>query len=129
MDELLKAIYDEYTNDATLVAAITGGMYVTRANPKTTFPYCVVDLISNSPTWTFAKTIEQAKIQFSIFAEKHTEVLDCAAKLMSTFDKATLTFSGAGYTTVGLVRENNVQTWDDGYYHHAVDYRMMIHET
>ena len=129
MDELLKAIYDEFTNDATLVAALTGGMYATRADPKVTAPYAVFDLISNTPDWTFAKAVESARIQFSIFATTNAVIMDCGKKLMATYDFATLTFTGAGYTTVGLVRENNLTLYADGYYQYMIDYRMMIHAT
>ena len=127
MDELLKAIYDEFTNDATLVAALTGGMYSIRANPKVSYPYCVYDLIGNSPSWTFAKAVESARVQFTIFAETDTVLLDCGKKLMSTFDFANLTL--ASYSTVGLIRENNTTLYADGYYQYAIDYRMMIHAT
>lgn len=129
MDELLKAIYDEFSNDGTLTAALTGGMYAIRADPKVSTPYAVFDLISNVPDWTFAKAVESARIQFSIFATTDTVLLDCAKKLMATYDFATLTFTGAGYTTVGLVRENNVTLYADGYYQYVIDYRMMIHAT
>ncbi len=129
MDELLKAIYEEFTNDATLVAALTGGMYTIRADPKVTAPYAVFDLVSNTPDWTFAKVVESARIQFSIFSEALDTLVDCGKKLMSTYDFAALTFTGAGFTTVGLVRENNAILWDDGFYHYAIDYRMMIHAT
>tara|TARA_Y100000310_G_scaffold333913_2_gene412478 strand:+ start:344 stop:733 length:390 start_codon:yes stop_codon:yes gene_type:complete len=129
VDELMKAIYDEFTNDATLVAALTGGLYQTRADPKTSFPYGVFDLVSNTPGWTFAKAVESARIQFSVFAATNAEIMDIGKKLMSTYDFASLTFTGSGYTTVGLVRENNLVSWDDGYYQYVIDYRMMIHAT
>jgi len=123
----MKAIYDEFTNDATLVAALTGGMYGIRANPKVSTPYCVYDLVGNSPSWTFAKAVESGRIQFSIFADTDTVLFDCGKKLMALYDFGSLTM--ASYSNVGLVRENNLTLYAEGYYQYVIDYRMMIYAT
>lgn len=129
MEELMKAIYDKWEGNADLMNAVEGGMYWTRANPDVDVPYCVVDLVSNNPDFTFAKTLEQCRVQFSLFAETAPEITDCATKLMALFDFATLSFTAGGYTSVGLVRENSLLSFDAGYYQYVIDYFVRIYET
>lgn len=128
MESLFKAIYAKFAGNAALVAALTGGMRLAKVNDRVVPPYATYDLISNSPEWTFAKTLEKPLIQFSIVAADLATLNDCAKKLIVCFDFATLSFTGSDYTTVGLIRENQNQMVVGDYFQYIIDYRVMICE-
>lgn len=128
MKALLKGIYDEYNGDATLKAALTGGLRSSRVAPGTSTPYAVVDVVGGGPEVPFdSKYLERYRIQISIFGETAEAVADAADKAKALYDEAVLTITG--HTGVGMNRLNEIFLWVDGYYQWTGDYEVMAHKT
>lgn len=111
---LRKAIFDWFNASqgaGTVYAAVSGRLYALAAPERVTWPYIMFYVISSNPSWTFDHTIENLRVQFSIFAEDDPDGLDVeliATKLRSRFDQAALTYTGSDYSTMSMLPEMGV---------------------
>ena len=114
---LRKAIFDWFNaaSGAGTVYAAVGGRFYTRGSVPPahllTWPYIVMENVYNSPSWTFDHTIENLRVQFSIFTEDDPDGLDVeliATKLRSRFDQAVLTYTGSDYSTMSMLPEAGI---------------------
>jgi hypothetical protein len=113
MKVLCDAIVTAHTNNASLVAANTGGLHRTKVPHNAKMPYVVFDIISAAPRDTFGERIENYTIQFTVYSDTASDdaVDDIATKLMTVYDYATLTVTG--YTFVVCRRILSNLTWLD----------------
>lgn len=81
-------------------------LYNTEADSEAGFPYTVVSIVGNAPSWTFEEDFETVLVQFSIFSATgtNTEVLTVFKALKAAFDKHDLVV--AAHETVSLIRGN-----------------------
>lgn len=103
MDKILEGIWNLYNGNATLKAALTGGLWLEEAQGAT-MPYATYFLVSGHPEyWLGGECFELPTIQFDIFAATSATRVDCYNKLIAVFDDAKPT--ATGYTPVIMERE------------------------
>jgi len=112
---LRKAIFDWFNADqaaGTVYTAVSGRLFALQHPPtKVVWPYIVFYVISSNPSWTFDHTVENLRVQFSIFSEDDPDGLDVeliATKLRTRFDQAVITYSGSDYSTMSLLPETGI---------------------
>lgn len=132
MKDLDKAIIAEYkgsTGAGSLYAALTGGMWNSKAPQETLFPYIVFHEINDSPEYMFgSEVMENTLYQFSVFDDSDaiTTLHDIYTKLTTLFDDVTLTLDS--YNTVQFVREFSVSEKIDDYWQYVIQYRGIFHK-
>ncbi len=131
-------IYDEFLNNADLLAALGGDterrMYKTKIPQRPSYPCAVFQYISGVPDPTFTSDGEIAQYQFSIYHQDiddpldKTTIDDVFKKLTACYDDADLTITG--YSSIGVTRgvSNFVSTVDDTQ-QYVINYEIMIEET
>lgn len=130
-------IYDEFLNNADLLAALGGDaarrMYTTKIPQNPSYPCAVFQYISGVPDPTFTSDGEIAQYQFSIYHKSSnpldkTIIDDVLKKLTACYDDADLTITG--YTSIGVTRgvSNFVPTVDDTQ-QYVINYEIQIEET
>ena len=126
MKEIVDAIYAKYNADAALKAAISGGLYNTKAKQNVAFPYGVFFLISDVPDWTFTEEMENFLIQFNLFSKTSdtAEIHTALSKLMLCYDWSSLTVTG--YTHIYMKREFTELLNYDDVFQYSVRYRCEI---
>lgn len=100
IDELSGQIYTAYNGDATLKAALSGGMWNTEPKQDSDLPYGLFLLVSDVPNFTAASAYMQSLIQFSMFSDATgqyrnsvTEIVDIYNKLVDVYgDQAAVRF-------------------------------------
>ena len=106
---LRKAVYDWFKASqaaGTVYAAVAGRLYSGGSVPEgkaLTWPFIVFDVVTSNPGHTFSTTVEELRVQFSIFTKDDPDGIDVeliATKLRTRFDKAALTYSGSDYTNI-----------------------------
>lgn len=130
MNALFTAIYNKFDGDATLKAALTGGMWNTKVPTSRTDPYAVYNLMSNIPNGTFTEDIEEFVYQFNIFlrgpedGKSAADVTAIYEQLIAVYDDCSLTVTG--YTHVHTTREFSTLLYVDGKWQYNVRYRTEI---
>lgn len=130
-------IYDEFLNNADLLAALGGDtarrLYNTKIPQNPSYPLCVFQYISGVPDPTFTSDGEIAQFQFSAYHKSDdpldkTTINDVFKKLTACYDDADLTITG--YSSIGVTRgvSNFVPTVDDTQ-QYVINYEIMIEET
>lgn len=127
MKDLMDAIYDAYDGDAALKAALTGGMFLSRAPAGTSFPYCRYDLISNAPSHLASQAVlEDALIQFMLFDDDKaaSDICDAYAALIALYDWYTVTANSKVHI---FRRIGNRVFWFEDVWHYEAEYRVLVH--
>ena len=111
MDKILTGIYSKYSGDASLKAAIPGGLYIELAPQSTTLPYATYFLVSGYPDYYLgAEKFEVVTIQFDLHAETNAKRMTAYNALVALYDDARPT--ATGYTTVIMERTNQQMVRD-----------------
>ena len=132
MDELLKAIKNEYnTADGgsgpftLLRAANTGGLYITEHLQEQALPYMVLHHIGSTPDYFMGGAeIKTSVVQFSIFDDVPSVVMNILGLLRTAFDDTVLAYTAdrpvimQRINEVGPIKELN-------FWQVAVDYQVM----
>ncbi len=133
MDQLLKAIIDEYnTADgpsgpfALLRAANTGGLFLELQKQNQAYPYIVTHHISSTFDYTMqaADNIKTGLVQFSMFSDTVNELMTVYDKFTTAFDDTTLNYTSDN----ALVCERSSETGPtqiEDYWMVTVDYNIM----
>lgn len=134
MKSLFKAIYDRFKNDPTLYAAVSGRMYLGRGPQEDLDKYIVAYLVDVTPNeeFAYAKRIEEAFVQFSIFCKgpRVDEICDIFTEFVRVYDRVVLTFSGGDYTCIEMSRNSaNLIREEDDYWMYVVTYMVRIQPT
>lgn len=119
MKELLTAIYTKYTGCA-LASSLTGGLHADEAPPETAFPFGVLTVVDVNPIYTMNTVHELARVQFDLFHNNHSSLLDIYDSLRTIFDDCTL--SVTGYSFVSMIRSSAQKVRDGDYWRVSVDY-------
>lgn len=133
MKELFKAIHAESsgsTGAGSLYAALTGGMYLLEAPQDTNYPYAVLYPISNIPHWTFDSGMENALVQFTIYASSSggaEPVCDLYDKLITLYDFCNLTIDN--YDSIYMKREFSNLDKSEGIFTYHCQYRVELQES
>lgn len=109
--DLQRAVYSEAIGNSALSTAVTQtgkqltqGIFYQTAPEDAAMPYVVFNIISQTPIHDFDDTLEDVLVQFSVFdnSEGIATVEDVKDKLLTTFDRASLTF--AAKSDIGCLR-------------------------
>ena len=126
MQAISKAILVTFNADATLKAALTGGLYDTEAPQTTTHPYGVFQLTGSVDDLTFSDTKETHMIQFKIYSNNSGSCasLDIVlAALLATYNFCQLTI--IGQTFVRMQKRSISKTKTDGVWEYLVLFEIM----
>ncbi len=111
--ELLPAVYVTATGNSDFKTAMTGGIFQEIAEtadgtPMSTYPYAVINEVSELPGYTFNTEDSETLIQISIFdiASSPATMWTNIQKLHIAFDNITLTISN--WTSVRVERVGHV---------------------
>ena len=128
MQAVLTGVYGLYNGNATLKAALTGGLYIEQVPQGISIPYAVMYVTSGRPDYFFADEVfEIIDIQFDIYAQTNAIRQDIYGKLIAVFDDAKPTITG--YTSHIMEREyyQMLRTGDnDEGYRAIVQYQLTI---
>ena len=103
MQAILTSIYTLYNNDATLKAAITGGLYLEMAPQGVTLPYATYNMISGRPDYMLAgRRFEVLRMQFDIYADTNIKRLTAYEALRTLYDDSRP--STTGYDAIIMER-------------------------
>ncbi len=103
MQAILTAIWGRYNANATLKAAITGGLHLELAPQGTALPYGTYFVVSGRPEyWLGNVRFEVVNIQFDLYADTNAKRLTAYAALIALYDDARPTVTG--YTSVIMER-------------------------
>jgi len=106
MKDVIKAIYDKFSAANDFKTAIDSQFYLNVAPQSISRPYAVFQLITNTATYNFTSTFDDAEIQIDILADNDSsDILDIADKCMTLFDDCILTV--AGYQFMNMERDWN----------------------
>jgi hypothetical protein len=107
MKDIIKAVYDKFSTVNDFKTAIDSQFYFNVAPQSITRPYSVFQLITNTATYNFTSTFDDAEIQIDILDDNNSSnILDLADKCMSLFDDCTLTI--ASHQFMGMERDWNM---------------------
>lgn len=124
-DKLIKtAIYTTWAAD-TIASECSGGLYLGKAGDDAARPYCVYNVLAHNRDWNWSKDEEEFVVQFSLFADDQTEVVDLKDTLTSCFDWATPSVSGHEHDR-GFVPETCIGTEAEDYFMESIQYRVKI---
>jgi len=132
MKDLDKAIIEKYkesTGAGSLYAALTGGMWNSKAPQDISFPYIVFHEINDSPEYMFGdEVMENTLYQFNIYDDSDgiATLHDIYDKLTTLYDDVVLTLDN--YNTVQFTREFSVSEKIDDYWQYTVQYRGTFHK-
>jgi len=100
-----------YSADATLKAALPGGLHFELAPPGTAFTYAVYNQISGRPEYMLANEQDEIlRLQFDIYAATNALRLTAYDALTAVYDDARPT--ATGYTPVIMERINQMMVRD-----------------
>jgi len=99
----MKTLFDAISARWTAIVGATP-LYNTEADDEAPYPYGVVNIIDDTPDWTFTEDSENIMFQFNIFsdADADTTLLAIFELVKTAFDKFDLVI--AGVTTISLKR-------------------------
>ena len=126
MTPLMTGIYTLFTalpaND--LFTAVGGRMYDGEAPQGATYPYVVQTTVSHEQDWTFADSLENALVQFSIYTNEvgATNAGTFWGYLTTLYDDASPTVSG--YSMISMIRAQSILVRDQisNVWQYSVDY-------
>jgi len=111
MDKILTGIYSKYNGDATLKAALPGGLHIEMAPQNNALSYATFLLVSGYPDYYFGgERFEVVTIQFDIYADTNAKRMTAYNALIDLYDDARPT--ATGYTTVIMERTNQQMVRD-----------------
>lgn len=122
MKRLIEAIYAKFTH-------ATMPLYFHRSPAGISMPYCLFFFINSIPNYFFTSVTEVFEIQFSVFAETGTDVVDLMADVQVLFDDCELTV--AGYQFVKMERIMNTSFQNDhehGSWQGVITYNVFLHK-
>ena len=124
MTDLFTAIMIQYI--ATSISNSLTGLYNTEAPQDAEFPYCVFQLISDVPDWTFTEDFENVLLQFNLFSDESSPAQICILfeLLKTAFDFVDLPIDN--YKTISLVRENSILTRLEDVWQYNSTYRIVM---
>jgi len=125
MKELFTGLYNKYSGNEALKAAITG-FYFTEAPQDAAMPYIVYHKISGRPDYTYTEDMENVLIQFNIYDDNSssTTINDIYAKLTALFDWCTLTV--LGWNSIYMKEEFGYLENMNDVWNYMVSYRLEI---
>jgi hypothetical protein len=105
VQNILTGIYSKYSGDATLKAAIPGGLHIEIAPQGTALSYATYMMVSGYPDYMLKGTrYEVVTIQFDIYADTNALRLAAYAALLALYDDARPT--ATGYSSIIMERTN-----------------------
>ncbi len=111
MDKILTGIYSRYSGNATLKAALTGGLHIELAPQNTALPYATYFLVSGYPDYYLGgERFEVVTVQFDIYADTNAKRMTAYNALVALYDDARP--AATGYTTVIMERTNQQMVRD-----------------
>lgn len=103
MDAILTGIYTLYGADATLKAALTGGLYLETAPQSADLPYATMAMISGRPDYYMGgRMFEVVTVQFDLYAATNAGRMAAYNALTGLYDDARP--SATGYTSILMER-------------------------
>lgn len=108
IETLLKGIYDKFSATNDFKTAIGGRLYLNEAPQDVIYPYCIYEVVSNTPDRTFTETFEDLLVQFTL-VDSSDSIATIGAnetKMYALFDDAVLAV--LGYASISLDRESSV---------------------
>jgi hypothetical protein len=135
LDDLIVGIKTQYdaTAGATLRGLLTGGMWYPQAKQGVTFPYIVIQDISDIATDTYEKEIDYIHLQFSILhddidpmATGGVNAIDDALKAL--YHKQTLTVSGGTNFGSRFIRRGNMPI-ENKIFHRYLEFEFYVEKT
>ncbi len=131
--DLFAAVKSWFDADASLAAAVPGGLYLTQAPPKDPTgrpiprPYAVMVDLGNSFEFTSGTPyIDTHDIQISIFSTTQAEGETARLALRSKFDAQKITIGGGASTMMTLPEAEETTREDNNIWHTRVDYTIAI---
>jgi len=111
VDKILTGIYSKYSGDATLKAAIPGGLHIELAPQNNALSYATFLLVSGYPDYYFGgERFEVVTIQFDIYADTNAKRMTAYNALTALYDDARPT--ATGYASVIMERTNQQMVRD-----------------
>jgi hypothetical protein len=100
VQNILTGIYTSYNSDATLKAALPGGLHFEMAPQGTSMTYAVFNGITSRSEYMFSGEgeYEYVTIQIDVFADTNAKRTAASAAIDTLYQDAKLTISG--YTTL-----------------------------
>jgi hypothetical protein len=120
MQELLEAIYNHFSHADM-------DLFLHGAEVGEALPYCVYFFINSAPEKTFTSEVEDAEIQFSIFADSAEHAMSLADDLQVLFDDCDLTVTGFNFLSMDR-KISRLFKEDNGVWHHVTTYNVLIHK-
>jgi len=111
MRQILTAIYSRYNADATLKAAIPGGLHFELAPQGTVLSYATYNMITGRPDYMLAgRRFEVCRIQFDIYSNSNINRLTAYEALRTLYDDCRP--AATGYHAIIMERVNQVMLRD-----------------
>ena len=125
MNNIITGIYARYNADATLKAALPGGLFFEKAKQGASYTYATFNVIvSTVEYWLGTTYFELPRIQFDIYAETNALRKTAYEALVALYDDSKPT--ATGYNTIIMERESEQMVRDgeqDEIFRAVVDYR------
>jgi len=124
MDELCKAIIDEYNTGGAWVnvrAANTGGLYLHKHKQHQDYPYMVFDRISENYDFYMDGAIKDARVQFTIYTNAVSDLMQIYRLFMVAIDGATLTYGSDTAISCYVMNETGPTQMPDQSWQSTID--------
>ena len=129
MDELCKAIIDEYNTVggayATLRAANPNGLYLERHKQNQSPPYMTFNRVSENFDFYMDGAIKDARVQFSIYANEMSDLMDIYVKFKAAFEGTTLSYGSDTQISCYTIGETGPTQMPDQSWQATVDMGIM----
>ena len=129
MDELCKAIIDEYNTGGGAYAALRTanpkGLYLDRNLQNQTPPYMTFSRVSESFDFYMDGAIKDARVQFSIFANEMSDLMNIYQKFNAAFEGTVMTYGSDTHISCYAIGETGPTQMPDQSWQATVDMGIM----
>lgn len=131
MQTILTAIYSRYNGDATLKAALPGGLFLDTAPQGTSYSYATYTMVDSVPDFYFSAVyIEGLRIQFDIYATTNALRMTAYDALRTLYDNATPAATGYSAITIQWASSQMVRDGaQNEIFRAVVDYHCLYQKT
>jgi hypothetical protein len=103
VNAILTGIYNRYSGNATLKAALPGGLYLEMTPQSAALPFGTYQAISARPEyWLGGRRFEVVRIDFDIYADTGAKRMTAYGALIALYDDARPTVTG--YSSIIMER-------------------------
>lgn len=129
MKPLIQAILNRFNSSPAnaFYTAMGGKLYFRKVPQVQVPPWAALDLITDTPDWTFSESMEEVTVQISAYlgAEKSaSNALDALEAMKALYDDCELTVTG--FRSIFMRRENAFVDDTDGVWRAIGEYRILL---